>query len=55
VATPRPEASPWRRPRTSVRLRQRKKIGPGDAAIANPSRKPRNRRLDTGVPHDREL
>src|ERR1700681_865417 len=42
---------PYTRPRRRVRLRQRKKIGPGEAAIANPSANPRSSRLDTAVSH----
>ena len=53
MATPMPETKPYRRPRRRVRLKQRKKIGPGVAAIANPSAKPRSSRLDTAVSHRR--
>src|SRR5579871_387685 len=48
---PRPEASPERQPASSVRLRQRKNMGPGVAAIARPRTKPRSAALTTRVSH----
>jgi hypothetical protein len=38
-----------------VRLRQRKKMGPGDAAMAKPRANPLSSRLATGTSHIGEL
>src|SRR5712692_1949610 len=46
---------PLRQPATRVRLRQRKKIGPGAAAMAKPKAQPRSRTLDTRTSHGRQL
>src|SRR5260370_33000390 len=55
VATPRPEAMPFSQPLTRVRLRQRKKIGPGVAATANPRTNPLSSRLDTRTSHGPQI
>src|SRR5579872_5403306 len=44
---------PVRRPWTRVRLTHRKKIGPGDAAMAKPRAKPLSTRLNTAILHGR--
>src|SRR5260370_36887208 len=46
---------PFSQPLTRVRLRQRKKIGPGVAATANPRTNPLSSRLDTRTSHGPQI
>src|SRR5439155_1587800 len=50
-----PSSRPATRPCRSVRLTHRKKIGPGDAAMARPRTKPLSSRLNTASLHGRAI
>src|SRR5437016_11392709 len=51
VATPSAETRPLRQPRARVRRRTRNEIGPGDAAIGNPTSSPSASALAISVSH----